>query len=78
MPSCGSRTGNLLKVAALALAAISAMASLSDHFNVPSPSAHAQVEKINRFRKHRSGDDEDNYWKLKTDYTSHSGRNFLV
>ncbi|XP_057955864.1 signal peptidase complex subunit 3A-like isoform X1 [Malania oleifera] len=58
MHSYGNRMGNLLTVAALSLGAICAMASLCDHLHVPSPSAHAQVLKISRFRKHRSGDDE--------------------
>lgn len=52
------RLNNLTTLAAVLLAVLCASASVLDAFNSPSVHAHAQVIKINRFRKQSSGNDE--------------------
>ncbi|KAL3652839.1 hypothetical protein CASFOL_002520 [Castilleja foliolosa] len=58
MHSFGYRANALLAFAVTVLALICGIASFSDNFNSPSPSAEVQVLNINRFRKKLTGDDE--------------------
>ncbi|KAK6146616.1 hypothetical protein DH2020_020485 [Rehmannia glutinosa] len=58
MHSLGYRVNALLAFAVTILALICGIASFSDNFNSPSPSAEVQVLNINRFRKKLTGDDE--------------------
>ncbi|XP_008806256.1 signal peptidase complex subunit 3A-like [Phoenix dactylifera] len=52
------RLNTLVTFAAVLLAMLCAAASLLDAFNSPTVHAHAEVIKINRFRKQLSGNDE--------------------
>ncbi|KAG1330612.1 Signal peptidase complex subunit 3 [Cocos nucifera] len=54
------RLNTLVTFAAVLLAVLCAAASFLDAFNSPSVHAHAEVIKINRFRKQLSGNDEGN------------------
>ncbi|KAF5453982.1 hypothetical protein F2P56_023685 [Juglans regia] len=58
MHSFGYRANALLTFAMTILALMCAMASLSDNFNSPTPSAHVKVVNINRFQKQPKGNDE--------------------
>ncbi|XP_072969279.1 signal peptidase complex subunit 3B-like [Typha angustifolia] len=58
MHSFGYRANAVVTFAATILAAICAIASLSDNFNVPSPTADIKVLKINWFHKQAHGNDE--------------------
>ncbi|KAK4771590.1 hypothetical protein SAY87_032122 [Trapa incisa] len=58
MHSFGYRANALLTFAVTILAVMCAMASLSDNFNSPTPSAQVQVLNINWFQKHQDGNDE--------------------
>ncbi|KAG5127446.1 hypothetical protein JHK82_028281 [Glycine max] len=58
MHSYGYRVNALLTFAITILAVMSAMASLSDNLNSPTPFVHAQVTNINWFQKQPNGDDE--------------------
>ncbi|XP_041018921.1 signal peptidase complex subunit 3B-like [Juglans microcarpa x Juglans regia] len=58
MYSFGYRANALLTFAMTILALMCAMASLSDNFNSPTPSAHVKVVNINRFQKQPKGNDE--------------------
>ncbi|KAL2469183.1 Signal peptidase complex subunit 3B [Forsythia ovata] len=58
MHSFGYRANALLTFAVTILALMCAMASLSDNFNSPSPTAQVQVLNINWFQKKPDGDDE--------------------
>ncbi|KAL2490508.1 Signal peptidase complex subunit 3B [Abeliophyllum distichum] len=58
MHSFGYRANALLTFAVTILALMCAMASLSDNFNSPSPTAEVQVLNINWFQKKPDGDDE--------------------
>ncbi|KAL7149681.1 hypothetical protein ABFS83_05G057000 [Erythranthe nasuta] len=58
MHSIGYRANALLAFAVTILALMCGIASFSDNFNSPSPSAEVQVLNINRFRKKINGDDE--------------------
>ncbi|KAL3635862.1 hypothetical protein CASFOL_020409 [Castilleja foliolosa] len=58
MYSFGYRVNALSAFAITILALICGIASFSDNFNSPSPSAEVQVLNINRFRKKLTGDDE--------------------
>ncbi|KAI3691308.1 hypothetical protein L2E82_49624 [Cichorium intybus] len=58
MHSFGYRANALLTFSVTILALMCAMASISDTFNSPSPTAHVQVLNINRFQKKSNGDDE--------------------
>ncbi|GFP93998.1 signal peptidase complex subunit 3a [Phtheirospermum japonicum] len=58
MHSFGYRVNALLAFAVTILALICGIASFTDNFNSPSPSAEVQVLNINRFRKKLTGDDE--------------------
>ncbi|XP_076883770.1 signal peptidase complex subunit 3A-like [Bidens hawaiensis] len=58
MHSFGFRANALLTFSLTILALICAMASISDNFNSPSPTATVQILNVNRFLKKSSGDDE--------------------
>ncbi|XP_062178307.1 signal peptidase complex subunit 3B [Alnus glutinosa] len=58
MHSFGYRANALLTFAVTILALMCAMASVSDNFNHPSPSARVQVLNINWFQKQPNGNDE--------------------
>ncbi|GAB2265365.1 hypothetical protein Dimus_000425 [Dionaea muscipula] len=58
MHSFGYRANALLTLSITILAIICGMASFSDNFNFPSPSATIQVLNVNRFQKISNGDDE--------------------
>ncbi|XP_073004709.1 signal peptidase complex subunit 3B-like isoform X2 [Typha latifolia] len=58
MHSFGYRANAVVTFAATILAAICTIASLSDNFNVPSPTADIKVLKINWFHKQAHGNDE--------------------
>ncbi|KAF9619885.1 hypothetical protein IFM89_009667 [Coptis chinensis] len=57
MHSFGYRANAVLTFAVTILAIICAIASLSDNFNNPSPTAHVQVLNVNWFQKQPNGDD---------------------
>ncbi|KAF8038923.1 hypothetical protein BT93_B1469 [Corymbia citriodora subsp. variegata] len=61
MHSFGYRTNALLTLGVTILALMCAMASFSDNFNLPSPSADVQVLNVNWFQKQRNGNDEVNF-----------------
>ncbi|CAA3025519.1 signal peptidase complex subunit 3B [Olea europaea subsp. europaea] len=58
MHSFGYRANAVLTFAVTILALMCAMASFSDNFNSPSPTAEVQVLNINWFQKKPDGDDE--------------------
>ncbi|BAT86077.1 hypothetical protein VIGAN_04369300 [Vigna angularis var. angularis] len=58
MHSLGYRANALLTFAVTILALMCGMASLSDNFNSPSPSAQVQVLNINWFQKQPNANDE--------------------
>lgn len=58
MHSAGFRANALLTFAITILALMCAIASFSDNFNSPSPTAQVQVLNINWFQKKHDGDDE--------------------
>ncbi|KAG6646554.1 hypothetical protein I3843_07G014800 [Carya illinoinensis] len=58
MHSFGYRANALLTFAMTILALMCTLASLSDNFNSPTPSAHVKVVNINRFQKQPKGNDE--------------------
>ncbi|KAL5135993.1 Signal peptidase complex subunit 3B [Glycine soja] len=58
MHSFGYRANALLTFAVTILALMCAMASVSDNFNTPTPSAQVQVLNINWFQKQPNGNDE--------------------
>ncbi|XP_068636930.1 signal peptidase complex subunit 3A-like [Aristolochia californica] len=58
MHSFGYRFNTLLTLAILLLAVLCALASVCDNFNRPTVQAHAEVLKVNRFRKQLNGNDE--------------------
>ncbi|KAI4318149.1 hypothetical protein L6164_025953 [Bauhinia variegata] len=58
MHSFGYRANALLTFAITILAVLCGLASLSDNFNFPSPSAEVQVLNINWFQKQPNGNDE--------------------
>ncbi|GMH08401.1 hypothetical protein Nepgr_010241 [Nepenthes gracilis] len=58
MHSFGYRANALLTLSVTILAIMCAMASFSDNFNSPSPSASVEVLNINRLQKLSNGDDE--------------------
>ncbi|XP_022753864.1 signal peptidase complex subunit 3B isoform X2 [Durio zibethinus] len=58
MHSFGYRLNALLTFAVTILALMCAIASLSDNFNTPSPSAEIQITNINWFQKQPQGNDE--------------------
>ncbi|KAI4311252.1 hypothetical protein MLD38_036161 [Melastoma candidum] len=58
MHSFGYRLNALLTLGVTTLALMCAMASFSDNFNHPSPSANVQVMNVNWFHKQSSGNDE--------------------
>ncbi|XP_020211505.1 signal peptidase complex subunit 3B [Cajanus cajan] len=58
MHSFGYRANALVTFAVTILALMCGMASLSDNFNSPSPSAHVQVLNINWFQKQPKANDE--------------------
>ncbi|CAI9284481.1 hypothetical protein Lser_V15G22326 [Lactuca serriola] len=58
MHSFGYRANALLTFSLTILALMAAMASFSDNFNSPSPTAHVQVLNVNRFQNRPNGDDE--------------------
>ncbi|OVA04997.1 Signal peptidase 22kDa subunit [Macleaya cordata] len=62
MHSFGTRLNTVLTLAALILALLCTLTSLSDNFNnnnkPSSVKAHVEVLKVNRFRKQLSGNDE--------------------
>ncbi|KAG6590382.1 Signal peptidase complex subunit 3B [Cucurbita argyrosperma subsp. argyrosperma] len=58
MHSFGYRANALVTFAVTILAIMCTMASFSDNFNSPSPTARVQVLSINRFQKQIHGNDE--------------------
>ncbi|PKA62436.1 Signal peptidase complex subunit 3B [Apostasia shenzhenica] len=58
MHSFGFRANAVVTFAVTILAVVCAMASLSDNFNVPSPTAGVKVLNINWFQKQPNGNDE--------------------
>ncbi|GAB2227790.1 hypothetical protein Drorol1_Dr00009617 [Drosera rotundifolia] len=58
MHSFGYRANALLTLSVTILAIICGIASFSDTFNSPSPTASIQVLNVNRFQKLSNGDDE--------------------
>ncbi|KAI7757691.1 hypothetical protein M8C21_030705 [Ambrosia artemisiifolia] len=58
MHSFGYRANALLTFSLTILALMCAIASLSDNFNSPSPTASVQILNVNRFQKRSNGDDE--------------------
>ncbi|ERN12334.1 hypothetical protein AMTRI_Chr01g137550 [Amborella trichopoda] len=58
MHSFWYRANALLTFAVTILALMCAMASITDHLNVPQPQADVQVSNINWFRKQPNGNDE--------------------
>ncbi|KAD5960568.1 hypothetical protein R6Q59_013640 [Mikania micrantha] len=58
MHSFGYRANALLTFSLTVLALMCAMASITDNFNSPSPTATVQILNVNRFQKKASGDDE--------------------
>ncbi|XP_061951020.1 signal peptidase complex subunit 3B-like isoform X2 [Populus nigra] len=58
MHSFGYRANALLTFALTILALMCAIASFSDNFNFPSPSAQIQIVKFNWFQKQVHGNDE--------------------
>ncbi|KAL8171340.1 hypothetical protein V2J09_023144 [Rumex salicifolius] len=58
MHSFGYRANALLTLAVTILAIMCAVASFSDNFNFPTPSAEMEVLNINRFQKLSNGNDE--------------------
>ncbi|KAK4746161.1 hypothetical protein SAY87_012473 [Trapa incisa] len=62
MHSFSYRANSLLTFAATILAMMCAIASFSDNFNSPTPSAQVQVLNINWFQKQQDGNDEISLW----------------
>ncbi|OAY72926.1 Signal peptidase complex subunit 3B [Ananas comosus] len=58
MHSFGYRANAVVTLAVTILAVMCSMASLSDNFNVPSPTAEVKVLNINWFQKQAIGNDE--------------------
>ncbi|XP_020109199.1 signal peptidase complex subunit 3B-like isoform X2 [Ananas comosus] len=58
MHSFGYRANAVVTLAVTILAVMCSMASLSDNFNVPSPTAEVKVLNINWFQKQANGNDE--------------------
>ncbi|MFS8018796.1 putative signal peptidase complex subunit 3 [Helianthus anomalus] len=58
MHSFSYRANALLTFSLTILALMCAMASLTDNFNSPSPTATVQILNVNRFQKRSNGDDE--------------------
>ncbi|XP_030475787.1 signal peptidase complex subunit 3B-like [Syzygium oleosum] len=58
MHTFGYRANALLTLGVTILALMCAMASFSDNFNLPSPSARVEVLNVNWFQKQRNGNDE--------------------
>ncbi|XP_042483701.1 signal peptidase complex subunit 3A-like [Macadamia integrifolia] len=58
MHSFGHRFSTLITLSGFLLVLSCSLASLTDIFNSPSVHAHAEVLKINRFRKQLNGNDE--------------------
>ncbi|XP_010265152.1 PREDICTED: signal peptidase complex subunit 3B-like [Nelumbo nucifera] len=52
------RLNTLITLAGFLLAVMCSLASFTDTFHVPSVTAHAEVLKVNRFRKQLTGNDE--------------------
>ncbi|KAG0470656.1 hypothetical protein HPP92_016753 [Vanilla planifolia] len=58
MHSFGQRANAIVTFSVTLLAVICSLASFSDNFNTPSPSAEVKVSNINWFQKQRNGNDE--------------------
>ncbi|XP_076919409.1 signal peptidase complex subunit 3A-like [Bidens hawaiensis] len=58
MHSVSYRANALVTFSLTILAFICAIASLTDNFNSPSPTANVQILNVNRFQKRPNGDDE--------------------